>query len=125
MDSKAYPQVLLVKMARPPGAGTEPASVGSYRTLAGRGDESSRRVGSGRPAGTTVGTAQFRPAARGLSFTVRSCRAVKAAGFNRRMRKTACPVVWEGGGAQSPSLDPIRIARELDSQIAANSGQLG
>jgi hypothetical protein len=23
------------------------------------------------------------------------------------MRKTACPVVWEGGGAQSPSLDPI------------------
>jgi hypothetical protein len=25
-----------------------------------------------------------------------------AAGFNRRMRKTACPVVWEGHGAQSP-----------------------
>jgi hypothetical protein len=24
------------------------------------------------------------------------------AGFNRRMRKTACPVVWEGHGAQSP-----------------------
>src|ERR1035438_10774711 len=23
------------------------------------------------------------------------------------MRKTACPVVWEGGGAQSPSIDPI------------------
>ena len=23
------------------------------------------------------------------------------------MRKTARPVVWEGGGAQSPSLDPI------------------
>src|ERR1035441_3306486 len=27
------------------------------------------------------------------------------------MRKTACPVVWEGGGAQSPSLDPIEGAR--------------
>src|SRR5258708_28550542 len=27
--------------------------------------------------------------------------------FNRRMRKTARPVVWEGDGAQSPSLDPI------------------
>ena len=25
------------------------------------------------------------------------------------MRKTACPVVWEGGGAQSPSLDPIEL----------------
>jgi hypothetical protein len=23
------------------------------------------------------------------------------------MRKTACPVVWEGAGAQSPSPDPI------------------
>jgi len=30
-----------------------------------------------------------------------------AAGFNRRMRKTACPVVWEGAGAQSPALHPI------------------
>jgi hypothetical protein len=30
-----------------------------------------------------------------------------AARFNRRMRKTACPVVWEGDGAQSPSLDLI------------------
>ena len=28
--------------------------------------------------------------------------------FNRRMRKTARPVVWEGDGAQSPSLDPIK-----------------
>jgi len=31
-----------------------------------------------------------------------------AAGFNRRMRKTARPVVWEGDGAQSPSLDLIQ-----------------
>ncbi len=28
-----------------------------------------------------------------------------------RMRKTACPVVWEGHGAKSPRLDPI-IGRE-------------
>jgi hypothetical protein len=33
---------------------------------------------------------------------------VTAAGFNRRMRKTACPVVWEGDQAQSRSLDPIQ-----------------
>jgi hypothetical protein len=37
----------------------------------------------------------------------------KAAGFNRRMRKNARPVVWEGGGAQSPSLDPIKVAAPL------------
>ena len=35
----------------------------------------------------------------------------EAAGFNRRMRKTARPVVWEGDGAESPSLDPIVDAR--------------
>ncbi|MGH6628140.1 MAG: hypothetical protein ACREB3_00230 [Burkholderiales bacterium] len=29
------------------------------------------------------------------------------AAFNRRMRKTARPVVWEGAGAQSPAPDPI------------------
>ena len=27
---------------------------------------------------------------------------VTSAGFNRRMRKTARPVVWKGYGAQSP-----------------------
>src|ERR1700676_1089936 len=38
------------------------------------------------------------------------------------MRKTACPVVWEGHGAQSPSPDPIvgkpsRLAFEGPSQL--------
>ena len=37
----------------------------------------------------------------------RTLRRDNAAGFNRRMRKTARPVVWEGGGAQSPPLDLI------------------
>ncbi len=31
----------------------------------------------------------------------------RATRFNRRMLKTACPVVWEGHGAQSPRPDPI------------------
>ena len=30
-----------------------------------------------------------------------------AAAFNRRTRKTAHTVVWEGAGAQSPAPDPI------------------
>ena len=37
----------------------------------------------------------------------RILRRRNAAGFNRRMRKTARPVVWEGAGAQSPAPDPI------------------
>jgi hypothetical protein len=32
------------------------------------------------------------------------------AAFNRRMRKTARTVVWEGAGAQSPAPDPIYTA---------------
>lgn len=30
-----------------------------------------------------------------------------SAGFNRRMRKTARPVVWKAPGAQSPGAHPI------------------
>jgi hypothetical protein len=33
------------------------------------------------------------------------------AAFNRRMRKTARTVVWEGAGAQSPAPDPIGVDR--------------
>ena len=36
-----------------------------------------------------------------LLTTIRP-RGLSAARFNRRMLKTACPVVWEGYGAQSP-----------------------
>ena len=32
---------------------------------------------------------------------------LKEAWINRRMRKTACPVVWKGHGAQSPWPHPI------------------
>ena len=33
------------------------------------------------------------------------------AAFNRRMRKTARTVVWEGAGAQSPAPDPIPLGQ--------------
>jgi len=35
-------------------------------------------------------------------------RSKQVAESNRRMRKTARPVVWESDGAESPALDPIR-----------------
>jgi hypothetical protein len=34
------------------------------------------------------------------------------AGFNRRMRKIARPVVWKAHGAQSPWAHPIKPARQ-------------
>ncbi|MCX6354807.1 MAG: hypothetical protein NTZ78_07885, partial [Candidatus Aureabacteria bacterium] len=37
----------------------------------------------------------------------RRLRRRNVAGFNRRMPKTACPVVWEGLRAKSRSPDPI------------------
>jgi hypothetical protein len=45
-----------------------------------------------------------------------------AAGFNRRIRKTVRTVVWEGDGAQSPSLDPIK---SMPVAVFAVSEQLG
>ena len=37
------------------------------------------------------------------------------------MRKTARPVVWEGDGAQSPSLDPIRPVGSFRGIIACGT----
>ena len=43
-----------------------------------------------------------------MAFSVhRILSRYNVAGFNRRMRKTARPVVWEGAGAQSQAPDPI------------------
>jgi hypothetical protein len=36
-----------------------------------------------------------------------------SAGFNRRMRKTACPVVWKEHGAKSPCSHPILEVKVL------------
>jgi len=40
-----------------------------------------------------------------------------AAAFNRWMRKTARPVVWEGAGAKSPALDPINMSILMNRSI--------
>jgi hypothetical protein len=39
------------------------------------------------------------------------------AAFNRRMRKTARTVVWEGWRAKSRHLDPIRISWEITNFV--------
>jgi len=40
-------------------------------------------------------------------------RLLTTAGFNRRMRKTACPVVWKAHGAQSPWAHPIEVGARV------------
>ncbi len=66
-----------------------------------------------------------------MDFTYQlTLRPFRVAGFNRRMRKTACPVVWEGAGNQSGP-DPIRdvlreslrhvLDEEPDMQIVAEA----
>jgi FkbM family methyltransferase len=47
------------------------------------------------------------------------------AGFNRRMRKTACPVVWKAHGAQSPWAHPIEPNSRLHDYLNKNLGQIG
>lgn len=49
-----------------------------------------------------------------LSFPQRPRGYLERHWFNRRMRKTAHPVVWEGGGAQSPSLDSSAYSEFVD-----------
>src|ERR1035441_4510012 len=80
MDPPAYPEMLLVEMARPQGAGTEPATVGTYRQSSRCGDEWSRRVESGRPAGITPGAEQRRPETARLSLSLNACREVRRLG---------------------------------------------
>jgi len=41
------------------------------------------------------------------------------------MRKTARPVVWEGDGAQSPSLDPIRTGGRMKIAAVVLAGYAG
>jgi hypothetical protein len=45
--------------------------------------------------------------------------------INRRMRKTARPVVWEGAGAQSPALDLIMSGEmSLPLRVQLKSGYI-
>jgi hypothetical protein len=44
---------------------------------------------------------------------LRGSKKMTTALFNRRMRKTARPVVWKARGAQSPRAHPIRKKKNI------------
>jgi len=48
---------------------------------------------------------------------------VKEAWINRRMRKTACPVVWKGREAQSPRPHPILFRPGSETRLQFASGR--
>lgn len=86
---------------------------------AGSGDERTNEAAGRDNGGRHPGLANDWPKAKGPP-TGRSVRRHRSARLgrktsgrtNRRMRKTARPVVWEGAGAQSPAPDPIRVLKE-------------
>src|SRR5665647_1521200 len=108
MDSTAYSKMLLASMA----FGCRPGARATAARVARPNAESRIQFAWGVASGRDRQFAQG-PGERGvtplwLPHAIGSCSAVTAAGFNRRIRKTVRTVVWEGGGAQSPSLDPIQ-----------------
>jgi hypothetical protein len=108
MGSATYPKVLLVEMARSPRATATVAATRHYRAprLSGR-LQQPRSLAVSKDGCATNRAEQNGVTAIRLSVSQRSCGYLARRWFNRRMRKTARPVVWEGAEAQSPALDLI------------------
>ena len=79
------------------------AAIGHTRPTPPLSEMLARSLENGRPRRHAEGAKQPTAPALRLHPTMAGRGGIKtAAGFNRRMRKTACPVVWEGHGAESP-----------------------
>ena len=117
LDPPAHPEVLLAAVAHRRGSGTETAESGRLAAEFASGAYQPRGVAYGPPRGAEYRAQQCASPLLRLSPALGSCGAAE---FNRRMRKTACPVVWESDGAQSPSLHPIgfRLRRGLERRLA-------
>lgn len=107
MDSTAYSKMLLdsVAFGCRTGARATPAPVA--RPHAESRIQFAWGVASGRYRQFADGPGECGVTPLWLPHAIGSRRGVIAAGFNRRIRKTVRTVLWEGDGAQSPSLDPI------------------
>src|SRR2546430_4890333 len=76
MGPQTYPEMLLVEMARTPGAIAETASARANGASSGSCGEWPRRLESGRPAGAARRAKQVGPAPLRLSPAIGSCGAV-------------------------------------------------
>src|ERR1019366_2295311 len=109
LDSPTHSEMLLVEMARMERTLAAAQALGTGGQSLGRGEEFSRRLGSGQTTRVAPGAQQRNPTPVRVSPAIRSCGSIMP------LRSTAgCGkphVRWCGRvtGAQSPALDPIRI----------------
>src|SRR5208283_1544581 len=115
LDSETDAQMLLAALARQERAQEETPTAGYPRSGAQDRFQRSGSLAGGQVSHAPSSTIQQNAAPLRLLTTIRA-RGPSAAGFNRRMLKTACPVVWEGHGAQSPCPDPIHDATPATRQ---------
>ncbi len=101
LDPETDAQMLLAALARQERAQEETPTTGYPRPGAQDRLQRSGSLACGQVSHAPQSIVQQNAATLRLLTTIRAC-GPSAAGFNRRMLKTACPVVWEGYGAQSP-----------------------
>jgi len=101
LDSETDAQMLLAALARQERAQEETPTAGYPRPGAQDRFQRSGSLAGGQDSHAPSSIVQQNAPPLRLLTTIRA-RGPSAAGFNRRMLKTACPVVWEGHGAQSP-----------------------
>ena len=108
MDTQTHAGLLLATVAR---AGRKRATATPTRVEgadAASGSEFSGGLALGQNRESAQGALERCPAETRLSNAIGSSGPFKRV-LQRRMRKTACPVVWGSDGVQTPSLDPIFI----------------
>jgi hypothetical protein len=96
LGAPAYAQVLLAALARPQGSAQRTATSRRPPSSPQGGEQSGRRLAYGAFTHPAVGPGQPRAPSLRAAGSIGSRRRLMAARSNRRMRKTACPVVWEG-----------------------------
>src|ERR1035437_1562491 len=107
LDSAAHAQMLLAAVENAAGPSQRAQEIGCERARPGQRLVCQRGMADGAALrAATIAEEQDTGEVRThhpLEF--RGGRQLTAAGFNRRMRKTARPVVWKGQGAKSPRPD--------------------
>ena len=124
MDTTPHSELLLATLARLARAAAQAATTRTERTPLKSGAQFQGSVAHRSQSELADGAEQRGITALWVLDAIRPCFPMKMeAAFNRRMRKIARTVVWEGAGAQSPAPDPIgseellNLARELHRML--------
>jgi hypothetical protein len=116
MDSAAYPEMLLDSVAQRCRTGACARRAGGSSPGAQNSADGPRGLVHGSYNDHECGAEGPNAASLWLPYAIRSCSHVRAAGLNRRMRKTSRPAVWEGGGASIPVTRPDQSLQQCAPQ---------